>query len=708
MKTRFKFLILIVFFPLAILAQESNLDSIQKLEEVVVTGQYSKQSVKKSVYEVKVISNEVIKQNAANNLADLLNQNLNIQIIPNSQTGKSQVSLFGLDGQYIKVLLDGIPMVSDEGFGNNIDLTQINLDDIEQIEIVEGAMGVEYGANAVTGIINLITKKSALHKTDIYFSVQEETLGNEYEWWAKGRHIQTLSISSNILPKFYSSFHFSRNDFAGYFNEMQGKNYIYDDGSRGYEWLPKEQLTGNASLHYKGKKLSAFYKFGLFREMLNYYDQTVTSRYNTETQQLDKTARDTDFRTLRFSHNLNLNGRNSNNLIYDFSAAFQTQKRDSRDYIYDLYTRNADYYDFEEYLNRNTFYAKSTLSNFIQNSKVNFQIGTEFNYESGFSAAKSTEYSFTDVKNEMQNLDLFVTSEYRPFEKLALRPGFRYSFQSFFDDQQAYTLSTKYQISNKIEVRNVVGSAYRTPNYEELFTYFVDNTHNVQGNPNLQTENGFSVFTHLKVGVFENADSQMTSQLTFGYLNLKNKIDLAIVNIDPLEYFYINIDRFKSLEFSLDNKIKLNNFDFKMGLSLLGKLDLIDNSTHIDNGYLYKFNGSLSAFYSINKYDLSLSLTHKFNGKDYEYIEDEDDGENVVYTKVETESYHWTDFSVKKYFLNHSLETTFGIRNIFDVTQLKRTGFGLGGETHGNLGDGLMLGYGRSYFVKLSYNLDIK
>ncbi len=708
MKTLFKFPILIVFFPIALLAQETQLDSIQKLEEVVVTGQYSKQSVKKSVYEVKVITNTIIQQNAANNLADLLNQNLNIQIIPNAQTGKSQVSLFGLDGQYIKVLMDGIPMVSDEGFGNNIDLTQINLDDIEQIEIVEGAMGVEYGANAVTGIINLISKKSAKNKMDFNFSVQEETLGNEYEWWAKGRHIQTLSISSNISPKFYSSFNFSRNDFAGYFNDRQGKNYIYDDGSRGYEWLPKEQLTGNASLYFKGNKLTAFYKFGMFREMLNYYDQTVTSRYNTDTQQLDKTARDTDFRTLRFSHNLNLNGRSSNNLIYDFSASYQTQKRDSRDYIYDLYTRNADYYDYVEYLNRNTFYSKSTLSNFIQNSKINFQVGAEFNYESGFSAATSTEYSFADVKNEMHNFDLFITSEYRPIEKLAFRPGFRYSFQSFFKNQQAYTLSTKYQIGKKVELRNVVGSAYRTPNYEELFTYFVDNTHNVQGNPDLKTENGFSVFTHLKVDVFDKTNSKMTSQLTFGYLNLENKINLAIVRIDPLEYRYINIDRFKSLEFTLDNKIKVNNFDFKIGLSLLGKSDRFDNATQIDNEYLYKFNGSLSAFYTIEKYNLSLSLTHKLNGKDYEYIEDEDDGENVVYTKVETASYQWTDFSMKKYFLNRSLETTFGVRNIFDVTSLKRSGFGLGGETHGNLGDGLMLGYGRSYFVKLSYNLDIK
>jgi hypothetical protein len=82
-----------------------------------------------------------------------------------------------------------------------------------------------------------------------------------------------------------------------------------------------------------------------------------------------------------------------------------------------------------------------------------------------------------------------------------------------------------------------------------------------------------------------------------------------------LEYLYINIDRFKSLEFSLDNKIKVNKLDLKIGLSLLGKSDRFDNATQIDNEYLYKLNGSLSAFYTIEKYNLSLSLTHKLNGK---------------------------------------------------------------------------------------------
>jgi len=146
-----KVAILFFFITLTVFSQEKKQDSIAsvKLDEVVITGQYNPQSIKKSVYNVTVIKREQIEKQAANNLADLLNFNLNLTITPSSQSGKSTISFFGLDSQYFNILIDNIPLVSDSGLGNNIDLTQVNLDDVERIEIVEGSMGVDYGANAV-------------------------------------------------------------------------------------------------------------------------------------------------------------------------------------------------------------------------------------------------------------------------------------------------------------------------------------------------------------------------------------------------------------------------------------------------------------------------------------------------------------------------------------------------------------------------------
>ena len=139
-----------------------NKDSLQfsKIDEVVITGQYKQQSINKSIYKVEVIDAQQVKNMAATTASEVLSQNLNILIEPNSGSGDSNAKIMGLGGAYTKVLIDNIPVVSDQGMGNQVDLSKINVNNIERIEIVKGAMGVEYGNNAVAGVINIITKKN--------------------------------------------------------------------------------------------------------------------------------------------------------------------------------------------------------------------------------------------------------------------------------------------------------------------------------------------------------------------------------------------------------------------------------------------------------------------------------------------------------------------------------------------------------------------
>src|SRR5699024_57412 len=196
-------------------SMEFDLNSIQSMDPVILTGQFSAQSVDQSIFEVDVITKTDIQKMAGNSLDDVLKQTLNLNVIQNAGEGRSGIEQFGFGSEYIKILVDGVPMVGDEGFGNAIDITQINLDDIEQIEIVEGAMAVQYGANAVTGVINIITKKNSRHKWSITPYVQEETLGDEYNWSDKGRHIQSLKIGHNINDHWYAEASYLRNDFQG-------------------------------------------------------------------------------------------------------------------------------------------------------------------------------------------------------------------------------------------------------------------------------------------------------------------------------------------------------------------------------------------------------------------------------------------------------------------------------------------------------------
>src|SRR5690606_10421156 len=297
-----------VFLSPLVFSQEISVDSTrtEQLNEVVITGQYNPQSIKKSVHNVIVLDRKQIESQAANNLADLLNFNLNLTIIPSSQTGKSSISFFGLDAQYFNILIDNIPLVSDNGLGNNIDLTQVNLDDIERIEIVEGAMGVEYGANAVSGVINIITKKSIDTNWQIQAAVQEETVRDEYVWFDEGRHIQLIDISHNINDKWFGRLGFNRNHFAGYLDNRQGKDYYKNDGLRGYEWLPKTQFNTNALINYQSDNFKLNYRFDYFNEVLNYYDATVRPNIGVGSQTSNPSATDKIFTTNRFVNNINI------------------------------------------------------------------------------------------------------------------------------------------------------------------------------------------------------------------------------------------------------------------------------------------------------------------------------------------------------------------------------------------------------------------
>src|SRR5690606_26428 len=211
----FIFFVLFCRFSFSQQKETVNLDSIQDLNPVILTAQYRPQSVDKSIFEVDVLTQSDIQKMAGNTLDDVLKQTLNLNVIPNSGEGRSGIQQFGFNSEYVKILIDGVPFIGDEGFGNAIDISQINIDDIEQIEIVEGAMGVQYGANAVTGVVNIITKKSSRHKWNLTPYIQEETLGSEYNWSDKGRHIQSFKVGYNFSDSWYGEISFIRNDFRG-------------------------------------------------------------------------------------------------------------------------------------------------------------------------------------------------------------------------------------------------------------------------------------------------------------------------------------------------------------------------------------------------------------------------------------------------------------------------------------------------------------
>ena len=699
-------------------AQEEKIDSIEVvgLENVVITGQYSAQSVDKSLYQVEVISAEDIKNQAGNTVADVLNQNLNVLIIPNQDSGDSQAEILGLSGAYTKILVDNIPLVGDTGMGNNIDLTKINLDNVERIEIVKGAMGVDYGSNALAGIINIITKKNIKTNWKINASIQEETVGNEYDWYedggvskGKGRHIQSLEIDHKISKNWFISAGVNHNDFQGFWNRKKGKKYFEQDGLRGYDWQPKEQWNTNGIIRYHSAKFSAFYKLSYLNEEINTYNEII-EEINLGEGNRTYAAIDRDYFTRRWAHHLNLNAKLFNQIRYNGDFSYQTQERNFQDYKYDIPNRSEISRENQNtYLSTQSFYSRGTFSNFLNRQNTDFQLGYEMDYVKGFANAFAEDFELgKDTEEETNTIGAFASAEFHFNNGLSLRPGFRANFNNKFKTQFSYSLSSKFDLNEHSNLRAVLGTANRFPDFSELYTDQVDVNHTIFGDENLKPEDGYSTSIQWN-NDWKSGELKIKNNINTIYMNVKNRIEL--VNLNLANFKFMNINKYQSWGVSTDHNLTWRNLNLNLGASLLGISkslfsDSFASGNNTEDEFRYTFEASASANYTIPKWATTFSVYYKYNGKTTEFVKDEElsTAENTVYRLGEREDFSLMDASIRKSFFKNQLEVTLGARNIFDLTSLRNSIIGTSG--HDAAGTVQPLFYGRSYFLKLNYNLE--
>lgn len=708
--------VLLLQFQLSLKAQQDEItDSadVVDLSTAVITGQYSAQSIDKSIYQIEVISLDDIKGQAGNSVADVLSQTLNVLVTPNSQTGNSEVSIMGLDSGYTKVLVDNIPLISDSGLGTGIDLTKINLDNVERIEIVKGAMGVDYGNNALAGVINIITKKSISQKWKITAFLQEETVGGEYDWYGnknptkgKGRHIQSLEVSHKISDKWFISAGFNRNDFQGYWGNRKGGKYFRQDSLRGYEWLPKEQINTNGLLSYRTRNFNAFYKFNYLNEQINYYDQMV-SEQPLGGNERTFVSQNIDYRTNRWLHQLNINTKLFDRIRYIADFSYQKQERQFRDYLYNIPERtDFTHPDYSVFASSKALYARGTFSNFIDYDWIDFQLGYELDHTEGFRSRISGLFP-KDISNTIKNYAGFVSAELKTDVGLSFRPGYRAVFSNKFERQSNYSLSTKYDVSHTTDVRLVAGTANRYPNFDELYTYFVDSNHDIRGNENLKPEKGYSVALQWNNKI-NHQKFRMSYNLSTIYIDNDDRIELAVINYSPLQNKYINIDKYRAWGISTADRFIFNRFDFSVGASLLGVskrlATVMDKKPNED--FRYTFEANLSANYKVPKWNTTFSVYYKHSGKQTEYVLENDLVNGPFYRLGERGAFNLLNFSMRKNFFDNALEISLGARNLFDISSVKNTT--IASSLHSaNTGEQAMF-YGRSYFIKLIYNLNFK
>ncbi|MGE6396719.1 TonB-dependent receptor plug domain-containing protein [Chryseobacterium scophthalmum] len=687
-------------------AQEKDSLNQKKIEEVVITGQYMQQSINKSIYKVEVIDAQQIKNMAVTNVAEVLNQSLNVLIVPDRNSGNSTASLMGLGGEYTKILIDNIPVVGDIGLGNNIDLTKLNVNNIERIELVRGSMGVDYGSNAVAGVINIITKKNSHKKLNLSASLQEETVGKEYDWYKRGegRHIQNLNVGYNINENWYVGANINHNDFQGFRGDREGYKYFSEtnDGKRGYDWQPKDVLNVDGIIKYSKNKTSIFYKFGYLNEKLNFYNPILNELYLGEGNRT-YVATDRDYLTTRYLNQLNVQTKlGAINYTGDFS--YQTQDRKFRDFDYDVPNRKAaEKNEYKSYNKADVIYSRGVFSNFLNNDKIDFQLGYELDHTSGFAGnAAGVFQGANDVKRKIFNYANFMTVEWNANSWLSVRPGYRLALSDKFDTQHNYSVTARAKITDNDNIRLVVGSANRFPNFDELYTYMVDSNHDIQGNPDLKPEEGMTVSLNGEKKISTSSGWNLRVGTSGTYLNLKNRIELALINQSPLQYKYINIDKFESYLVEANFRAQKNNFVVGANASYYGISRVLraGGATSPDE-FFYTLEANLSANYTIPKINTILSLYYKYTGKTQIPVL-VSDLTSSYFVIGERKDFSMMNFIVSQPFYNNHFELSVGVKNIFDVSSVRDTT--ISGTAHNAADSAANLFYGRSYFARLNYN----
>lgn len=129
-----------------------------RLPAVVVTADRIPRPIASTVAAVTVIDGAALRAAGVTHLADALRAVPGVTLARSGSAG-AQTSLFlrGGESDYVRLLIDGVPMNDP---GGALNLGALTTDHIDRIEVVRGPASVLYGSDAVTGVIQVFTRRA--------------------------------------------------------------------------------------------------------------------------------------------------------------------------------------------------------------------------------------------------------------------------------------------------------------------------------------------------------------------------------------------------------------------------------------------------------------------------------------------------------------------------------------------------------------------
>ena len=622
------------------------------LNEVVITSQIEALSQRDAVNNIISISKNEIEELNSLNLSELLNQQALFDIQFDPALGSS-IEMQGMSGNNINILVDGIPIIGRKG--GQIDISQLNLSNIEKIEIVRGPSSVSYGTNSTGGVINLITKRR-IDKNQIIFSNYFENIGLKQYNIDINKKIKTQQFNVNI----------GLFDFAG----------LSNDTLRSNDWKPKRQAFGQIMWVSKIRKNN-------LRFRSYYFDEKLVELGNENFPPFDGTALDNHYLTIRNTNDLSIDRKTENYSINTFVSQSATKFKRVQ-YLVDINSNeeeNTNNLDFNSEDLFSAWYLRSEY-NRLNWEKVSLQAGIESRSDlvsgSRIKSDKAITYEFS----------FFSKTELKLNQNIKSQLGIRVPYHSIYPAPISPSFEMLYSRSSKLQYRASYARGFRAPTIKELFLEFIDFNHNIVGNSELEAEYSHAFNSSIVYTPYQKDTKyiQIDIQGSLQYLN--NKIDLAqIENTTGYTYFNISDAKYYGLNTTIDSKVSKSS-KIRLGWNVY-KTELnesLDPTRFQNISFLYKYFNSQHKFSA----NINLKYTPEITSQRYQ------DNELV---SVKQEPFESINLNFNKTFIKLNSTLSLGIKNLTNLKNINSLGGGIHSSSES------ILSWGRTFFINLKTTL---
>ncbi len=427
---------------IALLISHLNLFSqekkeIQALDTVLIKSTRIDLPFKENARTIQVISAEFIKNSAATNVADLLQQVAGVDIRRRGTAG-SQADLYIRGGGFDQTLLliDGIKM-DDAQTGHHTMNAALPIEVIERIEIIKGPAARVFGQNAFTGAINIVTKSTLANTASV--NIEAGSFGQLNGSVTVGKEFENSSIIAHVG--------ILTSDGYRHNSDYENKNYLL----KGVFNKKEQPIEVIATFFDKKFGANGFYASATATEQ---YEETQSS-------------------------------------LLGASTTFRTEKFKITPRVY--WKRGQDEY---VYIRDNP----SVYRNLHITNKVGVETNASYTSDigiTGFGVDISRVFISSNNlgKRNRTMANLFLEHRFKFADgKIDITPGVAVTYFSDFKFHAFPGLDIGFKLSDNLKAYGNLGVTYRIPTYTDLYY----NDRSTIGNSNLKPEEAFAQEIGLK------------------------------------------------------------------------------------------------------------------------------------------------------------------------------------------------------------------